>query len=162
MTVLATFATNVHTRLADPSVAMRLERKALEEHNQVRRVVWLSKGGTLEQPSKQGGQLSGNVNNGQRAVIAAVRNETVHAYIYAETTDTLETLFHNVVAAIMLELGGRRRAGAYEFPTQRDGQAHNQRNECVVVQFTLSINIPEEIAQLVELDTLSHTCTLDP
>src|SRR5690348_8841841 len=75
------------------------DRVALTQHQQQRRIVWLTEGGTTEPPKQAGGRRPTDGTE-YRIVACRVRVERVEAHLFAESRERTEELLDAVIAAL--------------------------------------------------------------
>jgi hypothetical protein len=154
-------ATDVHVTLNDPTVKAYHDRVALQQHQQRRRVVWLTPGGTTEPPKQGGGRLPTD-GTAFRVQACRVRVEQVHAHIFAETRELTEQLLDNLIAAVCSTLGVVE-IPTYAWVTEERDQAGTvlRAAECIL-RINLRLPVPEQIKPLTPVIGVEDVCgTLD-
>lgn len=145
-TRLKRIAQAVHQALGDLSVAARHDRTALSEHGQLRRIVWLTEGGTGEAAHQAGGRIPPGRPN-VRVVSTWLRVETAQAHIYAEDRATCEELLDKVIAALDEECGPSFAGFSYRWVTEERPNAGVtlRASKCILtVQLREPVVVKEE------------------
>lgn len=161
-TRLSAFAEVVHQLLdgaKPPKQRIRRydDEEGLQKHGELRRVVWLSRGGECRAPKQAGGRLSAD--GTARITLATVRDEPVEVHLFAESKAKTEMLLDSVIAAISLTLRGVVDLGRYEWVSQeRENSGRMLRSQYCVLRFTLSLPVPAEVADLHDLTGVEDEC----
>src|SRR5690606_23692469 len=121
-TRLKRIARQVHEALDDLSILDRHDRNALAEHSQLRRIVWLTEGGTGEAARQAGGRPASHAPD-LRCVSTWVRIENAQAHIYAEDRATCELLLDRVIAALDETCGPSFAGFSYRWVTEEQPNA---------------------------------------
>jgi len=146
---LETFGADVEATLADPTVTFRYHADAMNEHDKLRRVVWIGTGGVVDEarPGRAGqvkvGQVSGTVAPYDRA-------ENVEIHVYADTDDNLETLVENLIIALNMTLARCRPTYAWVNQTPAATGRALRSKKCVL-KFVLHMPIREELSALTAI-----------
>jgi hypothetical protein len=165
-TRLQELVTAIHATLNDASVAARVGRVYLDEHDQARRVVWVREGGDVEPPKQAGGRLVPGATPDDpdfRVRACKIRVERVQAHIYAEEEDLAENLLDAIIAAVCLTVPTVRMTG-YDWVTEEAEHAgRTLRTSKVVLKMQgFRLPVPDEIRQLEPVQAVDHVCgTLD-
>lgn len=138
------------------------DQVALTQHQQRRRIVWLTQGGTTEPPKQGGGRLPSDA-SAYRIQACKTRVERVDAHLFAETRELTEQLLDQVIAALCTVLQVVEIPG-YEWRTEEVGEAGRAlRVACCVLRFLLRLPVPEEIKPLTPITGVEDVCgTLQP
>lgn len=148
----------IESALNDPSVKFQLGRIKNQENTQLRRVVWVRAGGTVQPPERTGAKL----NSGSRVKQAYTLDDRVEAHIYAEDDDLTEQLMHNVLAALNRAAGRSIVPLSYRWPTEEDGKADiSLRQPKVVLLFEIHVPVLDVIESLTTIAAFNHTGTMD-
>ena len=159
-TRLSTFAAEVHAYLAAQGVTVtqRDEIEALQQHDKLSRIVWLTAGGSVDSARQAGGAppTSGAANRNRAC---RTRAERCEAHIFAADREEAEVLLDAVIAAIH-ELNADTEFGAYVYPQEEDRAKSGRvlRAHEVVLVFTLRLPVSAEIAPLVTITGASDIC----
>jgi len=163
-TRLEKFAAEVHDVLNDASVQQEVFQISVPKHAQRRRVCWVPTGGPLAPPKRSGGThlpTTPGAADGIRRRDCALRQETVEVHVYAESRETVEVLFENLLAAIA-DIQQDIDWGRYVWPTE---EAQNAgllvRGSKIIFTFTLPFPVSEELAELTIVSAQEHTCEFD-
>lgn len=166
-TRLEEIAVAVHQRLnaalpPEAQIKAYHDRVALTAHQQRRRIVWLTEGGTT-QPPRQGGGRPPTDGTPVRAQSCRMRVEEADAHIFAENRERTEELLDALIAAVCTVLA------VVEIPTYRwvteevtqAGQA--LRVAYCVLRILIRLPVPEEIAALSPILGVDDICgTIQP
>lgn len=159
-TRLATFAAEVHAYLVTQGVTItqRGEIEALQQHDELARIVWLTAGGTVGEPRQAGGAspTSGAANRNRAC---RTRIERCEAHMFAANREEAETLLDAVIAAIH-ELNEDTEFGGYVYPQEEDRAKSGRvlRAHEVVLVFNLRLPVSAEIAPLVTITGVTDVC----
>lgn len=159
-TRLAELADRVHEELADPTVAKRDDVAALQQHDVLRRVVWLTEGGQIDATRQAGGALP---DDGTQVRITAcrIRGEEVQAHLYAEDRATTEQLLDNTIAAVCLALGPSATLQRYRWLTEERAESgRTRRSVKCILYLTMRLPVPELIEPLLPLPPAEVVCGL--
>lgn len=159
-TRLSVFASEVHAYLVTKGVTItqRDEIEALQQHDKLARIVWITPGGTVVAPRRGGAEqpTSGAANRNRSC---RTRDERVQAHIFARDRAEAETLLDAVIAAIH-ELAPDSEFGDYGYPQEADRAKSGQTlraHECVLL-FKLRLPVSAEIAPLVTITAVEDVC----
>lgn len=157
-TRLAEFADLVHAKLNDPTVKKLDDVEALQKHEERRRIVWVTPGGTVEQPRQAGGRMPTDGTQ-FRIQLCKVRVENVDAHIFAETRERTEQLLDNVIAALCITAESGIEMPTYTWVTQeRDNAGKVLRAQYCVLRFRLRLPVPEQIKPLGTFNAVDDVC----
>lgn len=164
-TRLATFAAEVHAYLVTQGVTItqRDEIEALQQHDKLARIVWLTAGGSVDAPRQAGGAspTSGAANRNRAC---RTRTERCEAHMFAADREEAETILDAVIAAIH-ELNADTEFGGYVYPQEEDRAKSGRvlRAHEVVLVFNLRLPVSAEIAPLVTITGVEDICgTIQP
>lgn len=148
--------------LNDATVKKRDDVAALQQHDVRRRIVWLTQGGTVEQPRQAGGRTPSD-GTAFRIVSCKDRVEEIEAHLFSESRETTEQLLDNVIAAVCIVARTAVEMPRYVWETQdRDNAGKVLRAEHCVLVIRLRMPVPEQIKPLGTFATVADVCgTLD-
>lgn len=121
-TRLQRIAEQVHADLDEPTIRAEHDRVAVAKHNQLRRIVWLTEGGTGEAAHQAGGRPRCDKPD-VRVVSTWLRVETAQAHIYAEDRATCEQILDRVIAALDEVCGPSFSGFSYRWVTEEQPNA---------------------------------------
>lgn len=158
---LQEFAELVHDELGDATVVAKHDRVALQQHQQRRRIVWLTEGGQTIPPAQRGATFSID-GVGQRIQICRMRVEHVDAHLFAEDRETTEHLLDNVIAAVCNVLKVVE-IPSYTWESEDNAEAGRAlRGAHCVLRINLHLFVPQEIKPLRLITGVEDVCgTLD-
>ncbi len=153
MSRLSAFVAAVAVELDDSSVEFVIGKKNEGKHGQRRRVHWYyNVGGEIEENTRQGGTKTDD--DTTRTVSVWQRSEAVLVRAFAESEDTIETLFENLITAIDRAAGVQAVTwGPYTWHENEIGQ----RVPMIDLEFRLALPVPDEITTLVTIAAVSTT-----
>jgi hypothetical protein len=158
MSIFGGIVDSIHAKLNDATVKKLLGRKALSEHQQQRRIVWIRRPSPVVNPQNVGGKLTASTT--QRTRTAYVIEQAIEANIYAESEDTLEVLVGNLLAAISLVLGPRAQKMVVDWETETDApgvaKGHLVRGCKALLLLSIAVPVTDEIAELVTIEEQGH------
>jgi hypothetical protein len=159
-TRLSTFAAEVHAYLVTQGVTItqRDDVEALQQHDKLARIVWLTPGGTVDAPRHAGASFP-TVGTTTRVRVCRTRVERCEAHLFAVDREEAETLLDAVIAAIA-ELNEDTEFGNYVYPQQEARAKSGQvlrAHECVLV-FDLRLPVSAEISPLVTVTGGDDIC----
>lgn len=156
----------VHERLAaampDAPVKDYYDRVALTMHQQRRRIVWITEGGTTE-PPRQGGGRTPTDGSPSRAQACRIRVEAIDAYAFAENRERTEQLLDALIAAVCTVLQVVE-IPTYRWTTEEVSQAgQTLRVAAVVLRINARLPVAEEIKPLSPILGADDLCgTIQP
>lgn len=159
-TRLAAFAAEVHAYLAAQGVTItqRGEIEALQQHDKLARIVWLTTGGSVDSARQAGGAppTSGAANRNRAC---RTRSERCEAHMFGADREEAEALLDAVIAAIH-ELNADTVFGGYVYPQEDDRAKSGRvlRAHEVVLVFNLRLPVSAEIAPLVTITGATDIC----
>lgn len=158
-TRLEALAEKIHEQLNDQTVKSAFGRKEVARNDQRRRVVWVPVGGPLTPPEKRSaGTVVPNGTGQARRHDVVLRQERVQVHVTAESDESLEQLFENLLAAIGLTIP-RPTWHEYRWVTEEEGQAGDSlRVPKIRFEITIQLPVAEEIKPLTVVTGEDHTC----
>ena len=158
MSRFSTFVDAVHITLNDATVQKVIGQKNEGRNRQRRRVHWYRVGGEVTVPRQAGGRETTGGTVREPAVWQ--REEEITCRIFAESEDTLDTLFDNVIVAI----DNTARAysiefGDYTWTSDKDEFA--KRIPMVELNMSLKLPVSDEQKTLVTITAEELTCEID-
>jgi hypothetical protein len=149
MSRIRSFVDAVEAELDDETVAFVIGKVNEGKHGQRRRVHWYRMGGEIVPTERQGGTMTDGETT--RTVSAWTRAERIVVHIFAENTDTVETLLDNLIVAIDHAAGVSAFTRA-EYLWQENELA--QRVPMVELEFRLALPVADEITTLVIIEAV--------
>lgn len=158
-TRLSLFAAEVHAYLVTQGVTVtqRDEIEALQQHDKLVRIVWVTPGGEVVVPRQAGGVSTGAGASRTRA--SRVREERVEAHLFARDRAEVETLLDALIAAIH-EIAPDTDFDRYVYVQEEDRAKSGQvlrAHECVLL---LKVRLPvsAEISPLTLIESVEDIC----
>lgn len=133
-------------------VAAYYEAAAAKQHQSRRKILWVAPRGRVISPRQAGSKPNELSVDPLLTELAKVREETVWAWISAETRDVAEHLLDNTIAAIE-HIESTATSVTYRWLTEEDGSAGNtNRSSTVQLEIVLPLPVPWVITHLDDED----------
>lgn len=147
----------IHKEFATP-IEMREGADALNLHDEKRRIVWVTPGGTIAAPPQAGGRMADD-DDTVRIVACRLRSEDVDVHLFGSNRADAEQMLDATIAAIHKACGPSARITSYSYPNEeQDKTGVTRRTHKCVLKIQLRMPVPEEIAPLREITGADHEC----